>query len=165
MNPFMEISESFGKMIETGKIDVGINKELTNFERTIEKMKTDIITKNRSIEEDFSLFFSLDVQQKILRRMVERITEAEIKMENPKVAKQIMIIIPNMSCVYSLIVELMKKKEVFIRDKLIKMSIELQNLALDQDLFIRKEQSISQINKRDVKTFVNGLTLDIGDSF
>ncbi|MCK5019059.1 MAG: hypothetical protein KAS32_18505 [Candidatus Peribacteraceae bacterium] len=165
MNPFMEMHASLEQMIETKKIDVSINENFMDLSETIGAMKNTVLEIDVGSEESFPLFFSLDTQQKILRRMIERINDAEIKMENPKVARQIIAIIPLMSNIFSLVSESIKKNKNYLGDKIVKLSIDLENLALDQDLFMKKEDSISKIRKMHIKTLVKDFASEAGGVF
>ena len=97
--------------------------------------------------------------------MVERVRNAKLRMENPLIARQILSVLPAMSFLYNLTRESINQKSVIVKEKIMKLSIDLQNLALGQDLFTKKETSLARIKRKHMKSAVKEFASKDGESY
>ncbi len=165
MTTILNLQSSFEKMIDESRIDVSINKDISHLKDEIESMKDDVLKRKGDIQDDFAMFFSLDVQKKVLEKMIENVNNAHITMQNPLVAKQAVTVLPLMSYLYSLTKESLSQKKLIVKDKIINLAIQLQNLSLSHNLYTNKEKSISRIQRKGMKLLVKDFARNPGENF
>lgn len=158
MNILEKIEISFKKMVETGKVDLSITEDLNKFKDELIEAKNKL-TNKIDVFRDFPIFYAIDTQIRIINHMIYRINLVPETHDNPKVADDSLLIIPQLKVLNDTLNSTIRSDSYYILD----LSSSLQMLAMKNKMYPPPECISKSISKKDLENNFNRFVNNVGE--
>jgi len=158
MNSLNKINENFGHMLITKKVDLSIISDLNQAKKDLNQFKIKKLNKIH-LAENFPLFHAIETQNRVLDQMIYRVDNAAKRMDNPKVAKDALIVIPHLKGIYNSLKEETKEDSHY----LMSLSSKLQIVAMKSGMYPSQTEITKEINKKFLENNFNKFADKIGE--
>lgn len=153
MDSYQDLIASFQEMIRIETIDTSVNDKINEIIKKIDKQISVIVKNKEDISYKFSLYFGLDTQRRILRKLVDRVSNATKIHENPKTASDALIIIPPLSVLDNSIENSIKTNTQ--SSSILSLASLVQMEAIKYNMYPSLDEMTEKINKKSLSDIVN----------
>lgn len=140
----IEIQESFKNMVATGKVDLSVIAILDKLKKELIETKNRLLKKNDTIRNEFPKFHALETQLRIIEHMISRVRIAPEIHDNPKVADDALLILPD----FINLQDSLASKDNTGQEGIIDLSSNLQISAMKCNMYPPSEAITKSIDKK-----------------
>lgn len=159
MSELIKIEESFENMVKIGKVDISIISLLKKLKENLTDFKKIELEKKKSALDYFHIFHAVETQIRIINYMMQRIEKASGIHDNPKVADDALVILPQFKELYFSLNTDMKKDTYYI----LGLSSGLQVLAMKNNMYPSPKQIIKSVDTKALKVNFNRFVDAVGE--
>ncbi|MBU2637534.1 MAG: hypothetical protein KJ955_01030 [Nanoarchaeota archaeon] len=144
MDLLVKIEDNFKRMAATGNVDMSVIEILTKLKEQLVEIKKELLAKGSSIRDDFPKFHALETQLRIIEHMISRVKIAPEIHDNPKVADDALIVLPDFMNLH----ESLASKKTIDGDNITDLSSSLQISAMKCNMYPSTETVTKSVNTK-----------------
>lgn len=158
MTILCNIEDNFRGMVSSGDVDVSVNALLIKLRDDLLSFKESFL-KRKNLLDLFSVFHAVETQLRIIDQMILRVRNARAAGDNPKVADDALMVLPQMRFVNDSLKDFKKLESRYV----LGLSSDLQVVAMKNGMYPPHDKVTKAVSKRQLKKGLSRFVSNVGE--